>query len=257
MQSNIPWWRRTRDPEGFAEAKRRLERPMMALAVVFTITLVVGEVAEVSGATRAGLAAVNVAIWAVFAVEYVWLLRLAPDRAHFVRTHWLDLLIVLLPLLRPLRVLRLVRLLRVVQLASVAAHAWRQIAAVMRHRGMGGLLVAVGALLGAAGAVAYAIEPETFAHLGDAIWWVVVTSTTVGYGDIAPVGMGARLVAVVVMIVGVGVVGVITANIVDYLVTPDGQAETADQRCPGCAENTDRLERIEQQLARLVKTQGT
>lgn len=251
MPTDIPWWRRTRDENAIAEAKRRLERPMMALAVVFTITLVAGEVAEMSGPARAGLAAVNVGIWAAFAVEYVWLLRLAPDRGRFVRTHWLDLVIVLLPLLRPLRVLRLVRLLRAAQLASVAAHAWRQLAAVMRHRGMGGLLVAVAALLAGAGAIAYVLEPETFTHPADAIWWVVVTSTTVGYGDIAPVGIGARLVAVAVMIVGVGVVGVITANIVDYLVSADDQAET-DPRCPSCLENNERLERIEQQLARLV-----
>ena len=123
----------------------------------------------------------------------------------------------------------------------------------MRHRGMGGLLAVVGSLLLVAGAVAYALEPDTFAHLGDAIWWVLVTSTTVGYGDIAPVGIGARLVAVSVMVVGVGVVGVITANIVDYLLTPTPADATPEEAgCATCADSTERLERIEQQLARLL-----
>ncbi len=222
---------------------------MLGLAVVFTVALIVGEVADLQGWQAIAVGATNGVVWAAFAAEYVWLLRLAPDRSKHARTHWLDLLIVVLPFLRPLRVLRVLRVLRMARLVTVAVYAWRQIAGVMRHRGLGGVLVIVLALILLAGGVVYAIEPQSFDNLPTAMWWVLVTSTTVGYGDYAPVGIAARAVAVLVMIIGVGLVGLITANIVDYLTQ---SADNADASCPSCEENTGRLARIEEQLDELL-----
>lgn len=245
------WWRRTRDAQAYERAKSELETPMLVLAIVFTIALVIGEVGQLEGAARIAIAGVNGAIWAVFAVEYVWLLRLAPDRRRHVRTHVLDLLIVVLPFLRPLRVLRVFRILRLVRVVAVAAVAWRQVIGVMRHRGLGGIVAIVATLLLLGGLLAYAIEPDVFPSAGDAIWWVLVTSTTVGYGDYVPVGVGARAIAVVVMIVGVGLVGLITANIVDYMTTKPTDVQPSNT-CPTCEGNADRLTRIEDQLARII-----
>lgn len=261
-----PWWQRSRDAEAYAQAKRRLEWPMLALAVVFTVALVLGELGELDGAARVAVGTVNVAVWLAFVAEYLWLLRLAPDRAQHVRTHLLDLLIIVLPVLRPLRALRVLRLLRLV---TVAARSWQSIISVLRHRGLAGTLGIVAALLGLAGLVVYALEPESFPSPGDAIWWVLVTSTTVGYGDYAPVGAAARAIAVAVMVLGVGLVGVITANIVDYLVSHDdesapeaaanaGEASTAptDERCAWCTETAERLARIEARLEELASAGG-
>lgn len=100
-----PWWRRTRDAEVYHEAKRRLEAAMLILAIAFTIALRIG-CGELAGAARLGVAAVDILIWLLFIAEYLWLLRLAPDRRKHVRTHVLDLVIIVLPVLRPLRALR-------------------------------------------------------------------------------------------------------------------------------------------------------
>jgi voltage-gated potassium channel len=222
---------------------------MLLLAVVFTVALIVGEVAALEGWQAIAINTTNGVIWAAFAAEYAWLMRLAPDRSRHLRTHWLDLLIVVLPFLRPLRALRVLRVLRAARLVTVGVYAWRQTAGVMRHRGLGGVLVTVLALILIAGGVAYAIEPQSFGDLPTAMWWVLVTSTTVGYGDFAPVGTGARAVAVVVMIIGVGLVGLITANIVDYLTQSGEDSQTS---CTSCEENADRLTRIEAQLEQLL-----
>jgi voltage-gated potassium channel len=72
---------------------------------------------------------------------------------------------------------------------------------------------------------------------GDAMWWAVVTITTVGYGDKYPITPGGRLTAVVVMAAGVGIIGALASILSSILVPPPPQ-ETADS-----------ASRVEQELA--------
>jgi voltage-gated potassium channel len=58
------------------------------------------------------LSGVDYFVWAVFVIEYLAKLSLAPSRRHFVVNHVLDLVVVAVPVLRPLRALRLFRVLR-------------------------------------------------------------------------------------------------------------------------------------------------
>ena len=247
--TEVAWWRRRRDPEAFDEAQRRLRRPMTVLALVFTVGLVMELSWDLEPWESRLLLAANGFIWLAFALEYVWLFRLAPDRGHYARTHVVDLVIVLLPMLRPLRALRVLRLF------AVAARSWRQVCSMLRHRGLGKVISSVGALMVVGGLITFVLEPETFATVGDAVWWVLVTSTTVGYGDFAPVGGPARAIAVIVMIVGIGLVGVVTANIVDFMMT-EAEGATEDRAgpppCAACEDTAARLTRMEAQLDRLL-----
>ncbi|QTA80242.1 Potassium channel domain-containing protein [Desulfonema limicola] len=76
------------------------------------------------------------------------------------------------------------------------------------------LVVCCVALGGSAGLVYF----EKNTEFSDALWWVVVTMTTVGYGDISPATAGGRLVASAVMIVGIGFLGILTASIASIFV---------------------------------------
>lgn len=76
-----------------------------------------------------------------------------------------------------------------------------------------GVILAL-ALIGAAG-LTYFEEDRPFE---DALWWAVVTLTTVGYGDISPESLGGRLLAVVMMLFGIGVLGIFTATIAGVFV---------------------------------------
>jgi voltage-gated potassium channel len=59
---------------------------------------------------------------------------------------------------------------------------------------------------------------QSFRSFGDAVWWTLVTAATVGYGDKVPVTLGGRLVGVLVIIFGVGLVGMVTGRIASWLV---------------------------------------
>ena len=57
-----------------------------------------------------------------------------------------------------------------------------------------------------------------FANLGDYTWWFVVTSTTVGYGDMAPASTGGRLTAVIIMLFGIGVIAATAARVAESMI---------------------------------------
>jgi voltage-gated potassium channel len=56
-------------------------------------------------------------------------------------------------------------------------------------------------------------DRTTFPNIGDGLWWAIQTVTTVGYGDITPTSAGGRLVAALVMVLGIGFLTVVTAAI--------------------------------------------
>ena len=74
-------------------------------------------------------------------------------------------------------------------------------------------VIAALVLLGAAGLTLF--EDRSFP---DALWWAIVTVTTVGFGDIAPASLGGRLIGVVLMFFGIGVLGMFTATIAGVFV---------------------------------------
>ncbi|MCK5521335.1 MAG: NAD-binding protein, partial [Candidatus Marinimicrobia bacterium] len=80
---------------------------------------------------------------------------------------------------------------------------------------LGGITVTafIGSLL------VYLIEPGNFNSLGDAMWWAIVTITTVGYGDMVPGGPLTRFVAIAVMLSGIGFMSLFTANISTAYIT--------------------------------------
>jgi voltage-gated potassium channel len=187
-------------------------------------------------------------VWAVFVVEYLVRLYLAPSRRRFFTRHLVDLAVVALPALRPLRALRLLRLLNLARAGAVLANALKRAREILAHQGLHFVLLAVLSIVIVCSAAELGFEQHahgsTIHNFGDALWWATVTVTTVGYGDKYPVSPGGRGVAVVLMLVGIGLISVLTATVASYFVE-----EKADQEK---AELNQRLDRIEAMLARAL-----
>ena len=108
-----------------------------------------------------------------------------------------------------LRVLRILRLLRILKLTRYSG-AWALFAAVLygqrRTLYMAGFLMLIMLVLSAS--LMYLIEhdaqPQAFADIPSAMWWSLVTLTTVGYGDVTPVTVGGKILGGFVTILGLG-----------------------------------------------------
>ena len=105
-----------------------------------------------------------------------------------------------------------------------------------------------------AGTVMTVLDHENFPSIGLGLWWAAQTVTTVGYGDIVPTTLAGRLVAVFIMLVGIGFLTVITAAITSTFVSRSRRDQAPSAADAAVAEQfrqlDSRLERIEAALGR-------
>ncbi len=165
-----------------------------------------------------GAEAANIAIWAVFAGDLAIRLWLAENRVRWLVKHPIDLLTVLLPMLRPLRILRV----------FTAGHSLLTRRGGLMRTGQAILMSA--AVLITVGALAVldaerAAPGASIVTFPDALWWGMTTVTTVGYGDLYPVTSTGRIVAAALMVVGISVLGAITASVAAWFVSATATAE--------------------------------
>jgi voltage-gated potassium channel len=237
----------------FENLSRATELPMLVLAVALIPLLTVPLLLDLSASAERVLLAVDWFIWAVFALELVAKTYLAPQRLRYLRGHWFDVVLVVVPFLRPLRVARSARALRFLRLARVAAAGGRAVhstRAVLDANGLKYVLLLGGLLTLGSAVLVVALERGnggTIADLDDGIWWAMTTVTTVGYGDKFPVTTEGRALAVFLMVAGITLFSILTANIAAFLVKPTTDAPTLQ-------DVMDSLRRLEERLAQLEVT---
>jgi voltage-gated potassium channel len=211
----------------------RVDPVMMVLALLWLPVLVVPLVTQLHGSVAGAFATVDYLVWAAFLLEYIAKLKLATDRWKFVRHHVLDLAMVAVPILRPLRLARLLRFVRLGRVLIVLGGSLRRARAMLTYHALHFVLLAVTTIIFAAAGLELVFEqhstgPTTIHSFGDALWWAVVTVTTVGYGDKVPMTGGGKWVAAGLMFTGIGLVGTLTATIASYFVQEQHSAEMAD-----------------------------
>jgi voltage-gated potassium channel len=164
--------------------------------------------------------AVMAVTWGVFIADYVVHMRLLRGYARS-RRGMFDLAVVfltapwfLIPGLGGSQFVALARLARLARIAKVSDGGVRRLIQQLGRVGLYTLLLVV-----ACAYVAYQVERpvnDQFADFGDSVFWAIVTITTVGYGDIVPVTTVGRLMSVVLMFSGVGLLGVLAGTLASF-----------------------------------------
>jgi voltage-gated potassium channel len=215
------------------EESGRVRTPLEPFVLAATIALIPVLIieADASGAWQTFAHFANWAIWGIFAVELVFVLIVATRKGAALRAHWLDVAIVLLTvpwfgdLLASLRFVRLVRLLRLLRAGVIIGRAVQA----QRRLGSGAILRVVALItvfiVVVAGAAQATVNANEFESVWDGIWWAVVTVTTVGYGDLYPVTVQGRLIAMIVMLLGIGFLSVLTATVATQFIKTDTESD--------------------------------
>lgn len=184
------------------------------------------------------LAVLNWAIWLIFGLDTVVAFG-AAGTAVFRRGSWWFGTVVtvltfplLLPALSGLRLLRLSRAARATRLAralrltrflAIGSRSVTGLRRVLDPNALPFVSLFLVLIITVGGAALYMIELESdgIHGFGDAVWWAIVTVTTVGYGDITPSSTSGRVIAVIVMLVGIAFTSLLTAQIAAYLTRQD------------------------------------
>ena len=212
IQTNLQRW------------ERRSEWPLAVAALIFLVLFSVQVLARPHGHEAHVLWAASWITWGVFVLDYVVRLCLATDRSRWFFRHLLDFAIVALPLLRPLRLLRLIVLIEVLQKAVGDAFRGR----IVVYTVSGVLLLIYTASLAVFDKERYQ-HGATINSFGKAVWWSITTVTTVGYGDVYPVTNTGRVIAVLLMIGGISLVGVVTAALASWIIQGVAEEESLSQ----------------------------
>ena len=201
------------------------------------------------------LRAMNALFSGIFLIDFTYRLSTAPSRSgyFFRRFGWADLLASLpvaeLKFLRIFRLVRVYRLLREVGVRTVARTLVRDRAgsALLTLLLMGILVLEFGSL-----EMLYLEQNAPDANIttgSDAIWYTIVTISTVGYGDQYPVTNPGRLIGALIIVIGVGIFGTFTGYLANLFLSPSKPA-TEPTTATAADEPGDTLERLRALVAR-------
>ena len=231
-----------RGEKNLAAWEERSSRPMFVASVLYLLAFAAPIMStRIQEPYDAYLNIIQMILWGLFAADYCIRLYLAPRRLYFITHNLMNLAIVLLPAWRIVSFLAMIHLTTNRQYKRLSELA-------VKLFGYTAIFIIMFAL------AIYSVESsEPGAMIRDlptAYWWTFTTLATVGYGDVYPITGIGRVIAVVVMLYGVGMVAVATGALASWIIEKIGGRE--EQEYPATKADVDDLHQEISELRALL-----
>ena len=231
-----------RGEKNLAAWEERTSKPMFVASVLYLLAFAAPIMStRIQEPYDAYLNIIQMILWGLFAADYCIRLYLAPRRLYFITHNLMNLAIVLLPAWRIVSFLAMIHLTTNRQYKRLSELA-------VKLFGYTAIFIVMFAL------AIYSVESsEPGAMIRDlptAYWWTFTTLATVGYGDVYPVTGIGRVIAVVVMLYGVGMVAVATGALASWIIEKIGGRE--EQEYPATKADVDDLRQEISELRALL-----
>lgn len=219
---------------------------------IFSLVIMVLLLLPVTPAERDLLTLYDNVVCIIFLIDFAMNLAAAkPKSAYFISQRgWLDLLgsipsFGFIPFTALFRLARLSRLTRITRL--MRGQAGKDLVLdVLKNRGQYATFITIllaGIVLSTGSILVLQFESQApganIKSGGDAIWWGLVTITTVGYGDFYPISTFGRLTGIFVMFAGIGIIGALASILASLLVSPATADEPAPDATPAAGSGVD------------------
>ena len=227
--------------------------PAAVLGIAWLVLAVIILTADRHRSASAYLVGSLFVFWVLLLVEYLVRLAITPDRRGYLRRRWVEPATVVVPPLQGWHVIGIEKM-------SLLLHEGElRVEGVLKHHSLFRVLIAAAGTLVLGAWLVLLFEENAkggnIHNFPDALWWAIVTVTTVGYGDRFPVTEGGRAVAVVLMLVGIGLIGVLTATVASVFIKEHTDANKEEFR-KGHADLGQQLSVISERLSDVERRLG-
>lgn len=235
-------------PSKYDRYAHHFDKLMLVLAFVFLVvwsTRIIFQ-PELPGAVSAILLTIQFWIWLAFLADIIIRTVLSEKSWRYLWTHPIDVIAVALPAARPLKILTIFTQGTMLASSKGRVKTMQAVALSMVLLLWIGAVWVLSAERGAPGA--------SISNIGDAIWWAIVTVTTVGYGDFTPVTTTGRIVATIMMLIGIALIGVVTASVAAWFVRATSSQDDAEDDARDDA-TALRVQELETKIDRILELQ--
>ena len=205
--------------------KNYYDTSIIILALISVVLVLLG-FAEMIDLDNPPYSIIDLAIWGVFVIDYSWRFFITKRKWRFILENIFDLLAILplnaiftvfrlgriFRLARLTKLLKLTRLLRVVGLTGKLE---KKVGKLLRTNGLLYIFYLNSFIVLVGSSILSVVEEKSFS---DSLWWALVTVTTVGYGDIVPTSIFGKWLAVLLMLIGIGTIGMLTSALTNFFV---------------------------------------
>ena len=213
---------------------------IVVLALI-SIALVILDFSNVINISNPPFNIIDNIILITFTIDYIVRFFISKNKIKFFKENIFDL-IAIIPFDAIFSFFRIARLFRIAKIARLAKLT----------RAIGFLNVIY------LSSVLIVISAKIFSYAEnvpyiDAYWWALVTTTTVGYGDISPATPLGRVAAIILMILGIGFIGMLTSTITEYFNKSNNEDEESNDKIEILINKIDQLETTIEQLKEEIK----